>query len=55
MNGVSYLVELAKAIKKRDSQIVVVACGKGREFEQVTRLASDLGVLGNAFRKLSIR
>ena len=50
VNGVSYLVELAQQIKKRDSQIVVVACGKGRELEHVTQLASDLGVLGNTFR-----
>ena len=49
VNGVSYLVELAEEIKKRDPQIIVVACGKGRELEQVTQLASDLGVLGNSF------
>ena len=49
VNGVSYLVELAEELKKRDPQIIVVACGKGRELEQVTQLASDLGVLGNSF------
>ncbi len=50
VNGVSYLVELAYEIKKRDSQVIVVACGKGRELEHVTQLASDLGVLDNTFQ-----
>ena len=50
VNGLSYLVELAEEIKKRDPQIIVVACGKGRELEYVTQLASELGVLGNAFQ-----
>lgn len=49
VNGVSYLVKLAGEIKKKDSRIIIVVCGRGKELKHVKQLAYDLGVLGSTF------
>ncbi len=45
VNGMDYLVRLAKAISDIDPEVRLVAIGDGREFERTRRLASELKVL----------
>lgn len=45
VNGMDYLVRLAKAISEIDPEVRLVAIGDGREFERTKQLASELKVL----------
>ena len=45
VNGMDYLVRLAQAIDRIDSEVRVVAVGTGREFDRTRQLAQDARVL----------
>ncbi len=45
VNGMDYLVRLAAAIGRFDSEVRVVGIGAGREFERTKKLAQELDVL----------
>jgi glycosyltransferase involved in cell wall biosynthesis len=49
VNGMAYLVRLADAISRIDSEIRIAAVGTGREFEATRRLAAELNVLDRNF------
>ena len=45
VNGMDYLVRLAQAIDRIDSEVRVVAVGTGRDFERTRHLAKDVRIL----------
>jgi glycosyltransferase involved in cell wall biosynthesis len=45
VTGMDYLVRVAAAISRIDSEVRIVAVGGGREFDRTRQLALDLGVL----------
>ncbi len=45
VNGMDYLVRLARAVQKHDPDVRFVAIGDGRKFESTRRLAGEAGVL----------
>jgi glycosyltransferase involved in cell wall biosynthesis len=49
INGVGYLVRLAKEVASIDSEIRFLAVGQGAEFEKVKKLSIELGVLNKNF------
>lgn len=49
VNGVEFMVDLAKAYASLDPQLAFVAMGEGAQKEAVTRYAETVGVLDNNF------
>lgn len=49
VNGISYMVDLAKMVLKKSSEIIFVTCGKGKELEEVLIKAKNDGVLNKNF------
>ncbi|CAH6793872.1 Glycosyl transferase family 1 [Vibrio chagasii] len=47
LNGVTYLVELAKETAKRDPNIKFLIAGDGADYSNIKKLAVELGVLNN--------
>ena len=54
INGVSYLVHLAAAVKEITPEIRFLTVGKGYEVNQVNDLAQHLGVLNNNFFMMDV-
>ncbi|MEM8918558.1 MAG: glycosyltransferase family 4 protein [Pseudomonadota bacterium] len=55
INGVGYLVEIAKQLEKLDSPTRILIVGDGKEKEKISKQAEDAGVLGkNLFMENSL-
>jgi glycosyltransferase involved in cell wall biosynthesis len=50
VNGVGYLVRLAASVRALDPEVRFLVVGSGKEWDQVKRLAADLGVLNATLR-----
>jgi glycosyltransferase involved in cell wall biosynthesis len=53
INGVEYLAQVAAAARAFDPDLRFVVVGEGGEQEKVTRIATELGVLGDNFHMIS--
>lgn len=52
INGVEYLAKVAAAARKLNPEVRFVVVGEGGEHEKVTRIATELGVLGDNFHMI---
>jgi len=55
VNGVHYLVDIAKALKIILPEARVVILGEGREYESIKNYANNLGVMNNNFYMLGTK
>ena len=56
VNGLSYLVDLAKELDKIESNVNILLVGDGKEFEKITNLAENCNLLNkNIFIQKSIK